>query len=321
MDLSQYLSIAISAVQEAAKTTSQIQKVLIDDDALIKKDKSPVTIADFAAQAIVCKELKKHFPQIPIVGEEDSGFLRKDENSILLNKINDFLPQWSNNEILDTIDMGNGKSGELFWTLDPVDGTKGFIRNDQYAVGLSLIAEGNPVVGVLGCANLQHKEKRGCLAYASSGSGAFIRNIDGENKNRLSVSTPANSASIRFLEGVEAGHSDHNMQESIMNSLTSNPQVVRYDSMVKYCVLARGEADVYLRLPNPKSPDYVENIWDHAAGVVIAKEAGGKISDMHGKELDFSQGKKLYNNRGVIVTNGIFHDDVVRVVNEEIDGK
>jgi len=318
MDLKQYLSAAIEAVQKASLITAEIQSILINEDTVIKKDKSPVTIADFAAQAIVCKTLKEKFPQIPIVGEEDSGFLRKKENLTLLQKINEFLPQWQKEEILDAIDLGNGEAEELFWTLDPVDGTKGFIRKEQYAVGLALIKNGKAIVGVLGCPNLKHNNTQGCLAYASSGGGAFIRSLNDDKTESLKVSSVDKNGAIRFLESVESGHSDHNLQERIMKSLSSDPRVVRYDSMVKYCVISRGEADVYLRLPNPKSPGYVENIWDHAAGVIIAEEAGGKVSDMNGKALDFGQGKKLFNNRGVIVTNGKFHDEVVRVVNEEM---
>jgi 3'(2'), 5'-bisphosphate nucleotidase len=317
MELKEYLNTALLAVREAAEVTARIQKTLVRQDTVIKKDKSPVTIADYAAQAVVCRHLKNHYPQIPIVGEEDSGFLRREENAALLDKIDHFLPAWRRGEILEMIDSGNGEAGELFWTLDPVDGTKGFIRNDQYAVGLALIAEGKPVVGVLGCANLPHADKRGALAYAHLDGGAFISGLNGENKTALRVSVPEDADNMRFLEGVESGHSDHDLQERIMKALSANPQVVRYDSMVKYCVLARGEADVYLRLPNPKSPDYVENIWDHAAGVIIAREAGGRISDMYGKELDFGQGKKLYKNRGVIVTNGKFHENVLRAVGRE----
>ncbi len=317
MDLEQYLSAAVKAVQKASLITAEIQKVLISDDTVIKKDKSPVTIADFAAQAVVCRMLAEHFPQIPVVGEEDSAFLRKGENRALLQKINEFLPQWQADDILDAIDLGSGKPGELFWTLDPVDGTKGFIRKEQYAVGLSLIKNGRPVVGVLGCPNLEHKGVKGSLAYAASGGGAYIRALRDNKIEQINVSSAAIPGTIRFLESVEAGHSNRDLQERIMKSLSTDARIVRYDSMVKYCVVSRGEADVYLRLPNPKSPGYVENIWDHAAGVVIVEEAGGKVSDMYGKELDFGQGKKLFNNRGVIVTNGKFHDEVVRVVKEE----
>ena len=58
-------------------------------------------------------------------------------------------------------------------------------------------------------------------------------------------------------------------------------------------------------------PDYREKIWDHAAGVLIVEEAGGIISDIMGKQLDFSQGKTLKNNRGVIGSNGQYHDMVL----------
>jgi 3'(2'), 5'-bisphosphate nucleotidase len=89
---------------------------------------------------------------------------------------------------------------------------------------------------------------------------------------------------------------------------------VRVDSQVKYGVLAKGDAEVYLRMPNPAKPDYREKIWDHAAGVIIVEEAGGKVTDINGKNLDFSAGAKLINNRGVIVTNNRVHDIIINQI-------
>ena len=73
------------------------------------------------------------------------------------------------NEILDNIDHGNGEPADLFWTLDPIDGTKGFLRGDQYAVALALIKEGKPVLGVLGCPNLPFDDKsnNGTLMFSA----------------------------------------------------------------------------------------------------------------------------------------------------------
>ncbi|HNO80254.1 MAG TPA: inositol monophosphatase family protein, partial [Phycisphaerae bacterium] len=80
----------------------------------------------------------------------------------------------------------------------------------------------------------------------------------------------------------------------------------------KYAVVARGDADVYLRLP-PR-PGYQERIWDHAAGAIIVTESGGTVTDVNGKALDFSRGSTLSENKGVIATSGAIHDRVVEVV-------
>jgi 3'(2'), 5'-bisphosphate nucleotidase len=84
---------------------------------------------------------------------------------------------------------------------------------------------------------------------------------------------------------------------------------LRLDSQAKYAVVARGEADVYLRLPT--RADYREKVWDHAAGVLIVEEAVGRVTDINGLPLDFSQGRELAANRGVIVTNGRLHERVL----------
>ena len=86
------------------------------------------------------------------------------------------------------------------------------------------------------------------------------------------------------------------------------------DSQCKYAAIARGDAEIYLRLP--VSDTYEEKIWDHAAGMIAVEEAGGRVTDIYGNDLDFSKGKTLSGNKGVIATNGKFHDEVVKVVGE-----
>jgi 3'(2'), 5'-bisphosphate nucleotidase len=86
------------------------------------------------------------------------------------------------------------------------------------------------------------------------------------------------------------------------------------DSQAKYGIVARGDAALYLRLPSPKSPDYRENIWDHAAGSLIVEEAGGRVTDMYGQPLDFASGRKMLHNRGVIVSNGLLHTAVIEAL-------
>jgi 3'(2'), 5'-bisphosphate nucleotidase len=80
------------------------------------------------------------------------------------------------------------------------------------------------------------------------------------------------------------------------------------DSQAKYAVLAAGVGDVNLRLISPKMPAYRERIWDQAAGSIVVEEAGGRVTDLDGKPLDFAQGRTLATNRGVLATNGQLHD-------------
>ena len=83
------------------------------------------------------------------------------------------------------------------------------------------------------------------------------------------------------------------------------------DSQAKYAVLAAGDGDVLLRLISPSRPDYREKIWDQAAGSIVIEEAGGRITDLDGKPLDFSHGRTLAKNRGILATNGHLHDAVL----------
>ena len=87
--------------------------------------------------------------------------------------------------------------------------------------------------------------------------------------------------------------------------------------MAKYGAIARGDAHFYTRVPLAQFEGKKENIWDHAPGVIIVEEAGGKVTDLDGKALDFSLGAKLSNNRGVLATNGVIHEQVLEAIKQE----
>jgi len=82
-------------------------------------------------------------------------------------------------------------------------------------------------------------------------------------------------------------------------------------------MVANGDACLYLRLPNPHTKNYKECIWDHAAGSIIVEEAGGKVTDMDGKQLNFRDNKKMIENRGIIVSsNETVHEQVLKVLKQ-----
>ena len=137
---------------KASAICTQVQRTLAPAQ-LAKSDKSPVTVADFAAQAVVARALAESFPDDPLVAEEGSAQLREPENRALLERVAD-LCQATPDETLALIDRGAASPARRFWTLDPIDGTKGFLRGEQYAVALALIEDGEVVLGVLGCPNL-----------------------------------------------------------------------------------------------------------------------------------------------------------------------
>ncbi len=324
------LKVAIEAVKKASALCRRVQASLVSEETITKKDKSPVTVADFGAQTIICHELKKAFPNDQIVAEENSKELQTEQGELVTQKIyeyvSDVLPEIKKEEIHSTIDRGNSDGGAegRFWTLDPIDGTKGFLRGQQYAVALALIEDGKVVLGILGCPNLNKDLKdpdgpQGLIFSAVRGEGATTQYIDSENTSNIEVSDIEHPSHAPFCESVESAHSSHNDSEKIAQVLGVTAEPIRIDSQCKYAVIARGDASIYLRLPTRK--DYMEKIWDHAAGCIIVEEAGGKVTDIFGKNLDFSQGKTLSNNTGVVGTNGELHDLVISAVIEVLESK
>jgi 3'(2'), 5'-bisphosphate nucleotidase len=130
----------------------------------------------------------------------------------------------------------------------------------------------------------------------------------------IQVTQEPDEARLRFVESVEAGHGNQALQQAIARAAGITQPSLRMDSQAKYGAVARGDAVLYLRLPSPRSPDYREKIWDHAAGSLVVEEAGGRVTDMHGQPLDFASDYKMHNNRGVIVSNRTLHSAVIEAL-------
>ena len=314
---------AVRAVRAAAHACRTVRHSA-DPAVLDKADKSPVTVADFAAQALVCRALADAFPDDPVIGEEDAAALRAGEQRQFAGQVtaavnaagNVFsMPAATDADVFAWIDRGGAREySERFWTLDPIDGTKGFLRGGQYAVSLALIEDGELAVGVLGCPNLTHDGGPGAIFCAVGGAGATVQNLWTVDETPLPVSTTkvADPAGARLCESVESAHTSHGAAATIAGKLGVTQDPLRLDSQAKYAEVARGGADIYLRLPTRK--DYVERIWDHAAGVLVVEEAGGRVTDVDGEPLDFTRGRGLEKNRGVVATNGPLHGAVLAAV-------
>jgi len=329
MDHAQAMKVAIDAVRSAAIVCRKVQANLVTAESLQKKDKSPVSVADFASQAVVCRALAATFPTVPVVGEEASKDLHTDGADKLRASVVEHVGlvvggSPSEADVLAWIDRGGWTpdgSTRSYWTLDPIDGTKGFLRGEQYAIALALIENGRVTLGVLGCPNLIAADgavEVGVLMTAARGAGARALSLAGDahEGTPIRVSAVRRSEDARFCESVESGHSDQDASEQIARTLGITEEPYRIDSQCKYAAVARGDATIYLRLPT--SADYREKIWDHAAGAIVVEEAGGTVTDVHGKPLDFSRGRKLEANQGIIATNGRFHDQVVAAVRPQL---
>ncbi|MFT4603778.1 MAG: 3'(2'), 5'-bisphosphate nucleotidase [Rhodothermales bacterium] len=315
------LRAALEAVSAAAKLTRAV-RASASPDTLQKGDRSPVTVADYGSQAVVCRTLDQYFPNVPIIAEESASALRMAENTGVLERVTSFVedlvPGAKPSEVTGWIDRGgSSEASDEFWTLDPIDGTKGFLRGDQYAVALALIRNGKPVVAALACPALTHPTDGsiGTILWATAGGGCFQSSGPLEGAEPVRVSRTREAALACMSESVESGHSSHDSSARVAAALgiTSRPR--RMDSQAKYAVVARGEADIYMRLP--VRPSYDERIWDHAAGALVVTESGGRVTDIFGKELDFSHGAKLLENTGVVATNGHLHAAVLDALARE----
>ena len=315
------INFAIQATRRAAKLVRQVQSELVTP-ALTKDDRSPVTVADFACQALVAQLLSASFPTVPLVAEESSNALRKPGEEKNLSLVTAFVQRATSSQntasvspqqVCDWIDLGQTDRADSFWTLDPIDGTKGFLRGDQYAVALAFVQDGVVQIGVLGCPNLVNADTPdlsgpGSLVIARRGQGAWCSALDAQTSwTQLHVSIRSKPAEARLLRSFESGHTNVDQIGLFAQAMGTQAVPVLMDSQAKYAVLAAGAGDLLLRLLSPSMPDYKEKIWDHAAGSLVLQEAGGRISDLDGKPLDFTTGRSLLHNRGVLASNGTLH--------------
>jgi 3'(2'), 5'-bisphosphate nucleotidase len=315
---------AIDVVRQASKLVRMVQEQ-VTSASITKEDYSPVTVADFASQALVGKVLADRFPNHSLVAEENAADLRSSQAASTLEQVTEFVsrfqPQSTPDKVCDWIDRGAREPAREFWTLDPVDGTKGFLRGDQYAIALALIVDGQVQIGVLGCPNISDGYQpnpggKGTLAVAVRGEGAWQTAIEseGDDFEPLLVSDNKLPERARLLRSFESGHTNVGQMDYFAEQLAVEVPPVRMDSQAKYLLLAAGEGELYLRFLSSKQPHYKEKIWDQAAGSLIVEEAGGMVSDLHGKPLDFSKGRTLLNNRGVLASNGYLHQRALQAL-------
>lgn len=366
---SEELDVAVRAVHLACSLCQRVQEGLVStssDHVKSKDDDSPVTVADWSVQATISWILSEHFGShyVSIVAEEDVESLSNPDSAGLLNvvvtTVNECLAEapkfglkkpadtLGNSQVLDAISRCNSSGGPTgrHWVLDPVDGTLGFVRGDQYAIALALIEDGKVVIGVLGCPNYpmrkewlnyHHQHYRamtesllpsplsweeGCVMYARKGSGkAWMQPlIHGDEKlewpnfaKSIQVSSVDDPAQATFCESMERANTNHSFTAGLAHSVGLRKEPLRVYSMVKYAAIARGDAEIFMKFARA---GYKEKIWDHAAGVLIVQEAGGVVTDAGGRPLDFSKGMYLEGlDRGIIACCGVpLHDKIVGAI-------
>lgn len=371
------LNTALAAVHKSAFMSRSLQRTLLRGSSaasnagagaagsVSKGDKSPVTIADFAVQALVLHALSEAFPTDKFIAEEDSELLRADagiRDGVLaaLRAAAPTVP-WTADSLYAIVDRG-GHDGPAprTWVLDPVDGTKGFMRGEHFCIALALLVGGKPALGVLGCPNLHlknvleptlidgstgsddpralsfvgetadfpsggpvgsssepyvaHSPAAGSVFFAVAGRGAYARSLAMPlgGAYEVQVSGCQSPGDAAMCESAEAAHGDRGTTQRVFSSLHLKRDFVRLDGQCKHGVVGAGAAEINIRLP---PAGYREKIWDHAAGEVFITEAGGTVTDLSGRALDFAQGRLLDASvTGILSSNGVLHDEFLRSV-------
>ena len=220
-----------------------------------KSDNTPVTNADIRANDIICKGLKLHFPNISIVSEEQ---------------------------------VKKGKAAKKFWLVDPLDGTKEFLKgNGEFTVNIGLIENKKPVFGIIYMPTKNKlyftKDKKSYFSKLSKkGQLSNIRKIKVKKRNKnIVILSRSHSLAKSEIE---------NAKKMIFQRFNAD-KIIRSVSSIKLCYIAHGIANVYPRFGTTME-------WDTAAGDAILRFAGGRIRTLDRKILRY--GKKNFKNTSFI---------------------
>ncbi len=284
----------------------------IESSRFIKQDLSPVTIADYGSQLIILNSLNQEKITVPMIAEETWESLKKhDEESDIISIIDSILKkinikiEKNEYENIFHYQMPDEKSSTYF-CLDPIDGTKGYLRGDQYAVALGLIKDGCAEMGILGCPRFgkYKKEMQGFIAYAQKGHGAFYSDGNLKNEKAAQCRKKNTFEDMIVLGSIEKSHGNLSFVDHLCLDMKLKNSPLRMDSQAKYVALGANVGDLYIRIPS--DPQRKESIWDHAAGIAFNEEAGGKVTDLNGDKIKFFPHEKLDANIGIIASG--FHD-------------
>jgi len=220
-----------------------------------KADASPLTAADLAAQKVIMDGLSSLETVLPVLSEEAKALA------------------WSQRQ-----------HWSRYWLVDPLDGTREFVkRNGEFTVNIALIDDRQTVLGVV------LAPVTGELYVAEHGDGAWLQTQAGGEWQRIQARALAQPP-------VLAGSRSHGNEQAAMlqTLLGDDHRLVPLGSSLKFCLIARGAADVYLRLGRTSE-------WDTAAAQCVLQEAGGAVLDLQGKPFTYNRGESLLNPEFIAV--------------------
>lgn len=224
--------------------------------ALDKADRSPLTAADIASHQALQAGLRSLTPEIPVLSEESEAIAYEQRR-----------------------DWGR------FWLVDPLDGTKEFLkRNGEFTVNIALIEAGEPVLGVVYAPVLD------VVYYAARGVGSFVQR-EGQDAQRIGVVMPRAGETVRVV--ASRSHSDERTT-SFLETLGAY-ECISMGSSLKLCLVAEGKAHLYPRLGPTME-------WDTAAAHAVVNEAGGQVVDWQGQPLRYNK-PDLHNPEFLVCSN------------------
>lgn len=298
---------AVSAASIVARNAAARRADLAD---LLKDDRSPVTVADLAVQVAVTAALRA--ADVPhsdrLVGEEgsdslDAGgtvmidqLLELSSAALTVAGLDHAAPKNETDlrELLDAAGLDPASEGrDTFWCLDPIDGTKGFLRGQQFAIALGLVQGDTPTVGLLGCPHLPLADAEdygvaddvGSIYLGVVGEGAFAGPTTArgcKDLQPIAVSSSPPEGRVRVCLSYEKAHGDQDRTSAALEATGVSTTPIRIDSQCKYAMVASGRADLYLRLARE---GYREKSWDHAGGCAVVRAAGGIVESAAGQSL------------------------------------
>lgn len=330
---------AIEGVRLAGQMCKRLQQSLAHEG-VSKADGSPVTVADYAAQALIVRTLIEHEADAPIAGEEQAHTLG--QAPALLAQVARALQTasaWTDATPEQVLAMLGHRActtdllPERAWVIDPVDGTKGFLAQRHFAVCLALIERGRPVVAALACPNLafdiSHKPSTAAdehavridpigMVIACTANGPVLHGPllthAGEicqaplhpipPRPGLPRAQPIITFSVEASEGRVRNFTA--LADEMAHTLGCRPVPLAMDSQAKYALVARRQADVYDRPPRRNS----EKAWDHAAGCLLLERAGCLVTDALGQPLDWSR-ITLGQTQGILGARADLHAAVL----------
>jgi len=323
----QNLDLMIQAARQAAVLCRTVQRnYLLSNTKTDGTDHSePVTIADYGAQAIICRAIQAHFPDDAVIAEESgeqfATLITGQQRARILDLLSTTLGETvTQDDVIGWLDYGKQRTARRTWVIDPIDGTKGFVAMRHYAVAIGIVEDGIPTGGVMACPGYENGKSShaegGAIFYVKA-NAVWREPLAGGAAQQVHVSEQAEPSRLQIVQSFEKQHASKERMAKVRDYAgLQDAAVSDLDSMEKYALVACGDAELYMRLPRPESTR-PQMAWDHAAGVALVHAAGGKATDVDGSPLDFSQGRIL-PNQGMIVSNGRIHQQVINAVKQVI---